>query len=346
MGCQNVRLTCFGVAVFRRVGSKIKQTNFVVLTDVIDHSALMAGKLLDMVKQEIPDVQNAKRVIVWCDCGPHFRAYEHLAYWTRKWFHALEVTVCINYFVEKHGKGLVDAMFGMVEGFINAYLRAPKRRIETFDQMVDVIIAGAEGANKKDPDGIDWQVLKVEFPAKKPEKTHNMIECEFKIQSTYCVELRPRGNWIRDPEYVDFGFSDLVGVRGTSCVGVVAEIPVPLKKQNGVVVDDGTWRRGYFGNRPWDRKKPEEGNRDIIVQRYENYASLAEPTNDEYADFADAWSCNAVKKAMRLQLRRNTWSRKARAAAAAAEADTDDDKTSSASATGQSSTGSGDCSSE
>ena len=66
-------------------------------------------------------------------------------------------------------------------------------------------------------------------------------------------------------------------------------------------------------------------------------------TSETYTDFTEAWSSNAVR-AMRLRLRRNTWSRKMKAAAAAeAEADTDD-ATDSASAAGSSSMGSGNSS--
>ena len=55
---------------------------------------------------------------MWCDTGPHFRAYEFLAYWCYTVPKRYKVDTKLSMFCEHHGKGRVDAHFGQLSNWL------------------------------------------------------------------------------------------------------------------------------------------------------------------------------------------------------------------------------------
>ena len=90
--------------------------HYVFISPIIEHTALFSDVMLDIVKERLLGKPGIKKVTFWSDCGPHFRAYEHLAYIQKSWWPTLEAVLLVCFFAEKLGKGLVDAFFAIVKG--------------------------------------------------------------------------------------------------------------------------------------------------------------------------------------------------------------------------------------
>ena len=92
----------------------------------------------------MPELATASHISAWCDAGPHFRSYEHLAYLQQQWFEKLNCTLRLCYFVAKHGKGIVDTVFATVNRWILEALPLPNSRISTSVELVKACEKGDE----------------------------------------------------------------------------------------------------------------------------------------------------------------------------------------------------------
>ena len=112
------------------------------------------------------------------DCGPHCRSYGHLASWAKTWFVDLGCEIILQFFIEKHGKGIVEGLFGMVRAWIRDYLMTTKKRIIEVDDLMAVLRGGAQTAmsGTREVQGIWWSDLS-------PKRSHPQFG-EWKIRSS------------------------------------------------------------------------------------------------------------------------------------------------------------------
>ena len=69
-----------------RGGAKGTTTqNILLVIKVLDHTCLGAAALMEQVAGEIDGIRDVKCVHFWCDCGPHFRAYDFLGCIYKQW---------------------------------------------------------------------------------------------------------------------------------------------------------------------------------------------------------------------------------------------------------------------
>ena len=207
----------------------------VSVSNALDHTALMSGEMLNHVKPYIEGLQKLKSIYVWIDCGPHFRCYEHLGYWQQEWFAKLSCEMVLNFFVEKHGKGLVDGFFGRVREWIKEYLITTSNRIIEVDDLLRVLVEGAARVASRGAGGLRYIVARLE-PAK-PKTLHRAEGLPFQVQKTYCMSIRARGSGQRDPpHWRNHVFSDLVAAPNEAHIAKC--IPV--------AADGGDWRQGII----------------------------------------------------------------------------------------------------
>ena len=96
-----------------------RKKSILFVSDIIEHTALAAGLQLELIKADLGPMHQYKHLRFWYDCGPHYRTVEMLAFLQQDWSkkHKLPLVTC-NYFVEKHGKGDVDAFFSVVNTWV------------------------------------------------------------------------------------------------------------------------------------------------------------------------------------------------------------------------------------
>ena len=133
---------------------------------MFDHISAMSGLKLDQIKAYFEKPKSLKRLYVWMDCGPHYRSYEHMACWAKTWFVNLGCEIILQFFIQKHGKGLVDGLFGRVRAWIRDYLMTTKKRIIEVDDLMAVLRGGAQTANERDQGGARHMVERFEPEAK------------------------------------------------------------------------------------------------------------------------------------------------------------------------------------
>jgi hypothetical protein len=87
--------------------------NFVFISRVVEKTSLFSiaifTKLLELLALETND---ATRLVVWQDCGPHYRSYLVLSSLTWLVLNKYRKGLSIHYGLEKHMKGRIDGLFG------------------------------------------------------------------------------------------------------------------------------------------------------------------------------------------------------------------------------------------
>ena len=296
-GASRMEMTCWGCLVFQRRGGKLTTKHIIVLSSIIEHTVLVSNLLYAEVAKHIPDLAGVSEVLVWSDCGPHYKGYDHVAGWIGEWVEAsVPRKVRLSYFGEKHGKGQVDGLFGQIEGWLKDYFKTPKRRIATIDEMETVLRSAATQAMATDPT-VQYAVVRWE-PEQKPASAWVLPGAEFKISKTYCLQLLPDNPrvHVRTTSILDYTFTELAGQPGGSRSYPKVELEA---------VADRAWRRGYFSAKPWDRKAPEQARPDSIVKRHQEHKRRRlQPPNLE-----DEFERTARRQADKLLRRREKWSR-------------------------------------
>jgi len=191
-GTARMEISVFGVVLLLNRGSGIETINVILVSEILDHTTLFSTIMLDRIVTMLTGMGAWQHVALWCDCGPHFRSFEMLAYLEETWFGKLGCPVSLNLFAEKHGKGLVDALFGQLRGWIRQYLMGGDKIIKTMAELVKVLTDGATQDEALDPPphGPCYHVEIIDSPEKPTEVLQ--WRGEVAIQSTYCLEVRPR----------------------------------------------------------------------------------------------------------------------------------------------------------
>ena len=115
---RQVSLLTFAIIYGDESGKKqVKYVDY--FSDVLNHDSLFAGRcLIQLMSSEF--MQQFQSVALWSDCGPHFRSKEYLNYAlieTPRLIYTKfnrNIDININYFVEYHGKSIVDSHFGVL----------------------------------------------------------------------------------------------------------------------------------------------------------------------------------------------------------------------------------------
>ena len=120
-----VEYTVFGV-MLRFIVDGVPRSKFVTyVSNALDHGALIASRLMQRVMTHVP--HDTTKLLLWSDCGAHFRCYE-FAHWAlldlpRKFRdeRGVSVSVRLQFFAEKHGKGPCDGHFATMKKWIYTY---------------------------------------------------------------------------------------------------------------------------------------------------------------------------------------------------------------------------------
>ena len=293
-GTARMEMTCWGCLLFQRQGATLVTKHVIVLSSIIERSSLVSNLLYQEAAKHIGNFATVNEILVWADCGPHYKSYEHVAGWLGDWVESSTPRkVRLSYFGEKHGKGQVDGLFGRIEGWLKNYLKKPGSRIASIDEMESVLRAEATRAMSAEP-GVQFVVVRWE-PEQKPPTTWLLPSPEFQISKTYCLQLLPDNPrvHIRTTAIVDYTFSEMVGDGGTRSYPKVEQ----------AVIKDRAWRRGYFSTKRWDRKPPEQGKQDSVMTRFEEHKRR----KLEAPELENHWERSARKQANKLLRRRNRW---------------------------------------
>ena len=149
-------LTCIAFAIFENKEGVTSQKNVMFLSEIIDHTSLVTGEYFREAMQFLSPPGSFERLLLWHDCGGHFRSYEHIAFLIREVFQKHKCPTQVNFFCEKHGKGLIDGIFGRVQGWIESYLRQGEKLIASLADLLKVCSEGAERDTTADPGGPTW----------------------------------------------------------------------------------------------------------------------------------------------------------------------------------------------
>ena len=145
-GQARMEVYIFGCLVYQRFSadSDVQVKHYVFISPIIEHTALFSDLMLDIVKERSLGKPGIKKVTFWSRCGPHFWAYEHLAYIQKSWWPTLEAVFRVCFFAEIHGKGLADALFAIVKGWLQDYMLTPDVVLKDDQEVFAALLAGAK----------------------------------------------------------------------------------------------------------------------------------------------------------------------------------------------------------
>ncbi|CAE7251830.1 unnamed protein product [Symbiodinium sp. CCMP2592] len=275
-GTSRMEMTCWGCLVFQKAGDQLRTKHVIVISSIIEHTVLVSNLLYAEVAKHIDNL-------------PDWRG------WIGDWVESQTPRkVRLSFFGEKHGKGQVDGLFSRIEGWIQHHLKRPGRRISNIDEMEQVLKNEAARATKMDP-AMEYIVVRWE-PEQKPASAWVFPQRESQISKTYCLQLLPDNPnvHVRTTSIVDFTFTEMSqeGQGSKSFPKVFLE-----------TIRDSAWRRAYFSNTRWDRKRPSQGQADAVVNRFEEHKRR----KMQVPDLEDEWERTARKQANRLLRRRARW---------------------------------------
>ena len=178
-----------------------------------------------------------KRLHMWCDTGPHFRAYEFLSYWCVYVPKLLKIDAMLSFFAEHHGKGRVDAHFGHLSEWLR--LAAAVAVISDAPGLVDAWRKhAAQAYDDSGKTAANCTFVDFTPPAKAslPQDTLNNAALQLRISRSMCwAGVRWKGtDAVRLHNYV------FTGAQRSTWVG-------PVLKATG---DDTDWRQAYRKEEP------------------------------------------------------------------------------------------------
>lgn len=97
------------------------------------------------------ETDNISNVIVWSDRGTHFMDKHNLYYWLCEllWDYGWVQSVKYNFFVEKHGKSIVDGHFGLLSYYFKSYCKASKQGVFNTVELQHALSWGHQKALRK-----------------------------------------------------------------------------------------------------------------------------------------------------------------------------------------------------
>ena len=237
-------------ARFDQAGTSHKRY-FHYVSQILDHTALHASEALkDVIQRLMPDLTGIEHIMVWTDCGPHYRAYAFLATavpllaQSDRWS-----SISFNFFGEHHGKGRNDGQFGLQRKWVEA--ATSRKVISTMEHFIEALQEGAAHTMRTDPPPAGPKYDIVHFHPPKPKK-FNYLDAgsmDLKVEYTYCVCFRRTKNK-RYPVFLDdYTYSDRFISR---------EKPRELGAPSLIVKDSAeAWRVSYRKDEPEKEGLPE-----------------------------------------------------------------------------------------
>ena len=266
-GTDRMEVSCFGVHLVQSSPSGTTVKHIVLVSDIIEHGALFATTLLNRRKDFIDDFEQVAYITMWADCGLHFRSSPFIGQVYTHWYKNMrQGALRLNWFAEKHGKGLVDTLFSTVRGWLANKQKEKDVVLKTVDDLTETLRAGASKRRQLDPHGPTYHIAQASLRDEdKPAHVYEFAAPGFQVSKTYCLEMRPPPLRPRDPpEWVNAVFSD-VCERRTGALSSVSVVHAPLPRHAA-----GQWRRGYYTNKRWDAAPPEHGSKFTLKSRWES----------------------------------------------------------------------------
>ena len=144
-GNERMSINVLGVLIIQNHGNGrgITIKNVAMVSDIIDSDTKAAAMFLVHSRQWVENIDSVKHISMWSDCGPHFRAFDHIGYCFKSWYVPFHCDMRIAFFGEKHGKGLVDALFAQVRAWIRLSILKPGVVLKHIDGLVTALREGA-----------------------------------------------------------------------------------------------------------------------------------------------------------------------------------------------------------
>ena len=156
------------------------------------------------------DAQRARKLVFWCDCGPHFRS--------KRFFFALFcelpdmdflanlIEIILNFFLEKHGKSVVDGHFGMIVYWVKLWVA--KKRLITRGDLKKAIEKGWRTTSKLNGESPPVYVLEYDETDELPVSRSKLdFFSKANMKRSYCFRWQSQF-----PDRVEnFGVAGMVG---------------------------------------------------------------------------------------------------------------------------------------
>ena len=121
-----------------------KPVYYTYLSDVMDHTPLFVIACMKDWLAKLPD-EHVESYSLWADVGPHFRAYRFWSWWLDVFPREVRKPVFLDYFVEGHGKGVLDGMFGRMSKWTEQIAR--KEVLPTVSELCCALARRADQMN-------------------------------------------------------------------------------------------------------------------------------------------------------------------------------------------------------
>ena len=305
-GPQRKEVAVFGCFVAQRhLDGRPTLKNVVIVTDVLDHTCEQATCLMEKCKEYVEDLPGLRRIWLFSDCGKHFRANEYAGDVYKHWSEALPAaTIFLCYFIEKHGKGRVDALFALFKKWLADLLQVPKALYKEPELLVDAMQEPAQRLSMGDPEGAVHSVL-FYSPAAKPALRWRLEAEALHIEKTYCLQMNHLSLKVcgKVPQIRDLVFPDRAGAAQGTLSGVTCTSQA----------SSGQWCRGYYGQQTWDKKVPTKGSAFILGTRMDAQAQHG-PTPESSDEEVAPWG-RRYRRRMHHLLRRRSKQLRVRTAA-------------------------------
>ena len=90
-------VSCFGAVLFLgQEAERPRKINVLLLSDIIEHTALAASQQLSILAKELRDVSS---ITCWFDAGPHFRTYSLLAWFQEELVRGKSLKLSVNWYL-------------------------------------------------------------------------------------------------------------------------------------------------------------------------------------------------------------------------------------------------------
>ena len=113
---------------------------YTYLSDVLDHTCrYVIACLQDLLDSSLRVQQQVgyDELVLWCDCGTHFRGAMFMAWWLHTLPQKRKVRTCMKLFPPGHGKGRADGHFGRMRGWRDD--AACKQEISTIAEYAEAL---------------------------------------------------------------------------------------------------------------------------------------------------------------------------------------------------------------
>ena len=131
-----IEKSVLGFVIYSKQDNEIKKNIFHYFSDELVHDSNFVQDCFDDLIEKKNILNNITKMNLFSDCGLHFRNKENIQYFyqLRK---RLNIKIFINYFIEGHGKNIVDAQFRVLSSFIkDIRKKSGTKGVFTIDELI------------------------------------------------------------------------------------------------------------------------------------------------------------------------------------------------------------------